>query len=358
MADYSNSPNMNLPVPNVGVAPGPEWAQLLNACLTLIDQHTHVSGSGVPVNPGGMNINSDLTFNSNNLTSARSIRFSAQNTPIAQAADIGCLYESGVDLYYNDGLGNQVRITQSGGVVGSPGSISNLASPASATYVSGNQTFVWQSAANTPANLDCASILIRNLSAGSNALTLNPPNAMGTNYSLTFPTLPGAQSFVTLDASGNFGAPIAFSQGVTRSNLAAVGQQISSSCGNATTVNSNTMIDVTNLAVTITTTGRPVVVACIPDGNLAEINGQFVAQSSGATAALNLRLLRDTSTVANWGLISGGTTAPALEAYGASTVYMVDTPSAGTYVYKLQYSVGTNIQSAQAQHLKLIAYEL
>jgi microcystin-dependent protein len=206
MADSVNSANMSLPIPVVGTAPGPEWATLLNACLTILDQHSHVSGSGVPITPDAMNINSDLSMSSQNLVDARSLRMTAQASPLALAADLGCIYVSGVDLYYNDVNGNQVRITQSGAVAGTPGSISNLVSPASASYVSGTSTFVWQSAATTPANMDAASLIMRNLSAGSNSLTLQPPAAMGSNSTITLPTLPAATGMVTMDTSGNLSA--------------------------------------------------------------------------------------------------------------------------------------------------------
>src|SRR4051812_17947618 len=117
----TTSPNMNLLIPTVGSEPGPEYAQDVNDSLTLIDQHDHTPGHGVQINPDGMDISSDLTFNNHNLTNARSIRFSPQGSPLALAADLGCIYESGVDLYYNDGNGNQVRLTQSGSVAGTSG---------------------------------------------------------------------------------------------------------------------------------------------------------------------------------------------------------------------------------------------
>ena len=207
MAGETNTPNMNLVVPGVGVTSGPQYATDLNSSLNLIDQHNHSPGFGVLINPSGLSISADLTFQNNNLTTARSIRFMPQSSPISGASDLGCLYESGVDLYYNDGVGNQVRITQSGGVAGSPGSIANLTSPASASYVAANSTFVWQSAANTPANMDNGFIILRNNAANSKGLTLTPPAAMGANYTITLPTLPSVQSFMTIDNSGTIGAP-------------------------------------------------------------------------------------------------------------------------------------------------------
>jgi microcystin-dependent protein len=205
MSFESISPNMNLVLPGVGQTLGPQYATDLNNSLTIIDGHNHTAGYGVPIPSSGLNINADLLMNNNNLIGIKSLRMQPQivlNGP----SDLSALFVNGVDLYYNDGIGNHVRITQSGGVAGSPGSISNLTSPASATYVAGSQTFVWQSAANTPANLDAASITFRNLVANSFGLTLNPPNAMAADSSITLPVIPSSQKIMTLDASGNMAA--------------------------------------------------------------------------------------------------------------------------------------------------------
>lgn len=220
MANTVISPNMNLPVPVVGVDPGPQYAQDVNSALTLIDGHTHAPGSGVQVNPSGLNINTDLPFSNNNATFLRSVRFQPQPGSISGATDLGCLYENVVDLYYIDGNGNNIRITQSGGIVGTPGSISGLTSPASATYVSANETFVFQSDVNTPANIDAASYILRNLTANSFGLTLAPPTAMSSNTTITLPTLPSAVAFLSMDTSGNISANPALNGGITATNMA------------------------------------------------------------------------------------------------------------------------------------------
>lgn len=199
---------MNLPVPVPGEESGPQWSFDLNSCMTIIDGHNHSAGSGVQINPAGININSDLPFLNNNAVSLRSSRYQVQGSLLNLATDIGCLYVSGLDLYYNDISGNQVRITQSGGVAGSPGSISNLTSPASAAYVAGNETFVWQSDANTAANMDAGSYIFRNITANSNGITVSAPSSLASNYALTWPAaLPASQKFMTMDNSGNIAAP-------------------------------------------------------------------------------------------------------------------------------------------------------
>lgn len=213
MANTVLSTNMILPIPVVGIDPGPDWANNINNCLTIIDQHNHAIGSGVQINPDGININSDLAFNNSNLTLARSLRLNPQVAPLALVGDLGCLYESGVDLYFNDGNGTQIRITQSGAVAGTPGSIANLVSPASASYVSANSTFVFQSDVNTPGNVDGGFFILRNNVASSKGLTLQPPSAMAANYSITLPSLPGSNLPVSISSGGIMSAAqITFAQ--------------------------------------------------------------------------------------------------------------------------------------------------
>ncbi len=222
MAEYTNSPNMSLPIPTVGIADGPEWATLLDNCLTILDGHSHVPGSGVPITPSAMNINTDLTMLGNNLISARSLRLAPQLAPLSQAGDLGCIYESGVDLYYNDGNGAQIRITQSGSLAGAAGTITGLPSgTASASYVSISGTFVFESATSIAANIDAGSLVMRNTSPNSTfSLTLSPPSVLGSNYALTLPAPVIATNFVTLDSSGIIAGTIPTAAGITGGNIA------------------------------------------------------------------------------------------------------------------------------------------
>jgi hypothetical protein len=206
MSTFTLSSNMNLPIPTVGEDPGPDYANNLNSSLTIIDGHNHSAGSGVPITPAGLNISSDLSFGGNNATSFRSVRFTAQGSALVGASDLGCLYESGIDLYYNDGNGNQIRITQGGSVTGATGTITGLPSgTASASFAA--STFTFQSATLTAANVDGRNFILRNSGASSFGLTLSPPAAMGSDFSLVLPSLPVSQKIMTLDNSGNMSAP-------------------------------------------------------------------------------------------------------------------------------------------------------
>ncbi len=216
------SPNMNMPVPVVGVDPGEDWATNVNACLSVVDSHSHVPGQGVAINPGAIDINADLPFNNFNATTLRSTRFQPQGIPLADPTDLGCLYTSGVDLYYNDVNGNQIRMTQSGTVTGSTGTITGLPSgTASASYAAG--TFTFQSATNTPAAMSLGPTRIAQQVAGGFGVTLSASASQASDYSLTFPvSLPSASSFLRSDTSGNLDT-VVYTSGTYLPSYSAVG---------------------------------------------------------------------------------------------------------------------------------------
>lgn len=207
MANTVSSPNMSMPVPVPSVDPGPDWANNYNSCLSILDQHNHSPGQGVQITPAGININSDLPFNANNAISLRSTRYNAQGSPLAGASDLGCVYVSGVDLYFNDISGNQIRLTQGGSIVGTAGSISGLPSgTASAAYSGG--TFIWQSATATAAAMDNGAVTIRDTGASAKGTTIQAFHTLAANYTLALPSgLPAATSLLQCDSSGNLGYP-------------------------------------------------------------------------------------------------------------------------------------------------------
>lgn len=220
-AQVNISPNMSLPIPIPGVTPGPTWASNINSSFLLIDQHNHSAGEGVQIQPNGLNINSDLTFGGNNATHLRTTRFTPQSGPITNTgADVGELYVSGNEIYYNDvSGGHQVKITTNGSVNAGAGSITGLPSgTASASYSAG--TFTWQSATSTAANMDFRSAILRNSTASSKGLTLNPPAAMGADITETLPTIPAGLSFMTMSSAGNMGTGISTTGGITGSMIA------------------------------------------------------------------------------------------------------------------------------------------
>lgn len=202
------SPNMFLPIPVAGTEPGPQYALDLNASLTLIDQHDHSPGHGVLITPNGLNINLDLPINDNNLTLVRSVRFQSQSAPLALVTDLSCLYAvteagSNGDLWYNDASGNPIQITKTGAVLAT---ISALISGTNEASFVANQLVVNSIQSNgTPANIVAGSLLLGNNVSGTKFLTLQPPNAMAANYSVTLPPPngTGTTDILTYDTSNN-----------------------------------------------------------------------------------------------------------------------------------------------------------
>jgi hypothetical protein len=395
VANFNLSPNMSLPVPSVGVDPGPDYALNLNSSLLILDQHNHSPGSGVPITPSGLNINADLAFDSNNATFLRSARFVPQLTTLSLPTDIGCVYVSGVDLWYNDVNGNKIKITAGGTVNATSSGITS--GTASASFSSG--VLVVNAASNTPANIQVGSVLLGNNTAGSKFLTLSPPNAMPSNFTLVLPNIPSVTSIMALDTSGNISAPYtvdnstivissnvievpaggitttqiaagtivasniapqSISQGLlvpkSGNNPASAGEiAISAVVSPAVGTSSNSYVDLIG-PVTLTTTGGPVMVMLEGCDIGATSNGYV--QVSQASAAGFLTFINGTNSqycgsvelTTPAGATGGMQFNPSLFGIDFSTV---GTP--GTYSYYLQ--VRTN-SFVTIDLVRLLAYEL
>lgn len=196
----AQTPEMNLPNPDPTVTPGPDWAGDVSACFDAIDSHDHSTGKGVPITPDGMNINADLPMNGNNLTTANSVGLSSLNAALTSLLQsLQCV---GVDLYFVDGDGNAVRITQSGSVTGASGTITGLPSgTASASFAAG--AFTFQSATNTPATMNVGPLVIGEQVASPNKVTLQSASSLAAAYTLTLPAAQGgANTVLTNNGSG------------------------------------------------------------------------------------------------------------------------------------------------------------
>lgn len=362
----TQTPYMNLIESTVNVDSGLQWEENLNSSLTIIDQHNHSPGYGVQITPTGLNINANLSFAGN---AAINLQASVY-TPQLSLSTTSAVYSIGADLYYNDANGNVIQITSGGAVNATSSGISS--GSATASFVS--SVLVVNAASNTPANIQCASVLLGNNSAGSKFLTLTPPLAMGANYSLTLPSLPAAQQFMTLDSSGNISAPWVVDNstlqvssnvvqvkdhGITAVKLAALGQQVSATTG-AFVTSSSSFVDVTNATVTITTTGRPIMI-CLNGESSSNISAIASVQSTaGSNNESDFQLLRGATVtyLVPLALYNDTASINSTLALPPSSFFFIDVQAAGTYTYKLQARVVTANTQAQVTRCVLLAYEL
>lgn len=182
----SVTPNMQLVVPEVLVTTGPQYATQINSALDVVDAHDHSPGKGVRITPSGLNINTDLPFGNNAATGVKAVALQAQTSVLTT----GAVYNKGGNLFYRDGSSNEIQLTSGGALnVSSVGAITGLSSPASASFVSLNSSFVFLNDATTYAKLEIGDVLVysRAGSVGSvNAVTLVAD--VGTSaYSLRLP---------------------------------------------------------------------------------------------------------------------------------------------------------------------------
>lgn len=382
-SDCYNTPNMGLDIPTPGVATGPDWANDVNNSLVLLDAHDHSPGKGVQITPLGLNINSNLTFNGNFATNVGGVFFTAQASNPGQNATI---YSKGVDLYYKDGSGNIIQITSGGGVNGTPGSISNLSAPASASFVSASGTFVWQSNTGIAASMDAGAYILRYSGSypapSGNYIALEAPTSLSTGYALIFPAnVPSSSgAFLTESTAGQLGytnvdgSTVAITsnilgvvpQGIgttqianqavtatqianntiTRAQEAAIGQQVSGNSGTFTN-STNTATQITNQSVSLTTHGRPVEIFFQSGGA-----GNFTSIFSTAPVTSQLLLERDGVGIATWWVPYGNAGS------GLTGLTFLDpSPSAASHTYNFVIFSGAST-TVTAQNFVTAAYEL
>lgn len=142
---------------------------------------------------------------------------------------------------------------------------------------------------------------------------------------------------------------------ITRPKLVAVGQVISTTCGNY--VYTGAVQSVTNLTVTITTTGRPVILTLVSDGSASSgLKIDANTSTSGISAIFSIR--RNGSDIVFFNM---GTNFTTTSSVGGLTIppgstYYFDPVAAGTYTYAFRAS--TNFCSLNILNCQFLAYEL
>lgn len=136
----STTPNMNLTLPDPLITPGPLYASEINTSFETIDSHNHTSGEGAPVPTAGLNINANLTFNGHG---AYGVSYTTYASYTVSPTLTTSVYVINGELAYKDGNGTEVVITNNGSIAGASGTITGLVSPASASFSSITDTFVF-----------------------------------------------------------------------------------------------------------------------------------------------------------------------------------------------------------------------
>lgn len=145
---------------------------------------------------------------------------------------------------------------------------------------------------------------------------------------------------------------------VTKAKLVAVGQQVSSSSG-AFTGTSASYADVTNLSVTITTSGRPVFLTLVHDGSGVSNTSYLGIQDTDASGTANFQILRDATTVSTHAVLSQAGSGAVVNGIPVGSVSHLDVVAAGTYTYKVQYRSQSGANGTViVHHAKLVAFEL
>lgn len=149
---------------------------------------------------------------------------------------------------------------------------------------------------------------------------------------------------------------------VTQVKRAALGHQLSSTCGGAYTNATTSYTDATNLTVTITTTGRPVWIGLIHDGNTTGTDhGTITCLASGSTTTISgyIKITRDVTLISEQFFQKTEVSAATGQYFyfPSSSICHVDPITAGTYTYKISMKAGTNT-TVGVRYSKLIAYEL
>lgn len=145
---------------------------------------------------------------------------------------------------------------------------------------------------------------------------------------------------------------------ITAAKLAALNYQLSSSSGSYSLTGTTSITDVTNLSVSITTTGRPVFVGLISDGT--GVQSTIVYSDTQVQLSPELYFYRGATNISTQSFAQrvGGSSVYSFTGVPVSAVSHIDIPSAGTHTYKFSVRSTASTAIMEVLNAKLIAYEL
>lgn len=199
--------NMSLTLPALNGDPG-VWDSALNASLTILDAHTHQTGSGVPITSAAINIDAALTFAGFAATNLKGTSFTPQSS--SPGLNYVWVKTSDNELYFSDELARDVKLTSNGAVniaaVG--GIVGDYASAAAAFYYdNAAKSYLALQAAPAPnvwASVSAGEVDIYEKASGiATRVRLASPAALAASYQVTFPAaLPGSTLLTQVSSTG------------------------------------------------------------------------------------------------------------------------------------------------------------
>ncbi len=114
MANYTIDPVTGIKIPTVGVDPGTDYAVNISEALEVLAHLRHTGASnedGYQIPAAGLDIDDDISIQENNVTDVKSVRLTDQTVVLAGSGDVDCIYTVEGNLYYNNGDGVPVEIT-------------------------------------------------------------------------------------------------------------------------------------------------------------------------------------------------------------------------------------------------------
>lgn len=142
---------------------------------------------------------------------------------------------------------------------------------------------------------------------------------------------------------------------ITKPKLAAADYQLSASCGSFST-SSTSFVDVTNLSVTYTGTGRPLILKIIPDGSTLSYY-QF-SGSANLTKEIDVQILSGSTVI--YGTVLSFTLAATSTMTDFKLMPVLETtifPAAGSNTYKVQIKSTNALNTVSINNMKLYAFE-
>jgi hypothetical protein len=324
------TPLLSMSLPDPGVTPGPNYANLYNAAMLVVDG---IVGAGTT--PAQMNINSYLDFQRNDAVNLRSVRLFYTGT-LSAPTDVNCLYNLSGNLYFIDNAGNQIQVTNNGalntGVSGNIGGLAGTSASVSFNSVANAYTFN-----ATPSKLASINAMTGVFGAVVCSGTLTAAVASFTSASYgNIQTLTGSlvQATTISGGTGNFGTSnITTLTNATLNGTNAAFTQLTSSGGKITALTATALTATNGTITTLTSSGA----------NLGPVVATTMAATQGTITQL-------TSSGANLGpvvatTINGSSTVTAPTAT-VTTANLTTINSTGTSTLGVVSASQATVQSA------------